>query len=341
MKTQTYLSKIISYSYDWFRSKFISEAEFKQIQEYIDEKRKASRPSNEKLWKKLVNMLFIMSFSLILAGVIYFFAANWKGFDKFIKVLIIVIGMGLFYGGSVVLMLKITEHPLLYKLCAFGGTLFFGIGLALIGQTYNIHANSYLLFSIWLIPTITLAFLINFEPYFTLSIILYNLAIIGFMFPDFRIWDMDEYPMVLYFTILILVNLAPFFLRIILNKLSKGYTAMYIGYVIAHFCALWITFKGLSDEYVFLINGLYIVGTILCFVFFFRVRPNKFFIFFTLIFFIFYLFCKYIEILIYRASHGGFEDFLIFLILLGIVITPVIFVLIKVVNKLTKRVDYE
>ena len=60
----------------------------------------------------------------------------------------------------------------LSKLSLFASCISFGVGVGLIGQTYNSHADSYSLFLVWFLPAILYAILTRWQPYYVLSYIL-------------------------------------------------------------------------------------------------------------------------------------------------------------------------
>jgi uncharacterized membrane-anchored protein/uncharacterized membrane protein len=127
---------------------------------------------------------YLLGISLILTGIIYFFASNWQGFDRLEKVLLSVGLMLLFYVASSILTLMLKRHDFLSKWLFVVATIAFGITLALIGQIYNSHADSFWLFFIWLIPSAVLAWITHYEPFRILSLFLLQLTFWFYYFPS-------------------------------------------------------------------------------------------------------------------------------------------------------------
>src|SRR5699024_11814361 len=70
----------------------------------------------------------------------------------------------------------------------------FGLSLALVGQLYNSHADNYVLFIIWLIPIFLLGVMTKYVPFYVLSYLLSQLAMLLFVFPTSYIpeWQINE-----------------------------------------------------------------------------------------------------------------------------------------------------
>ena len=91
--------------------------------------------------------------------------------------------MILFYGLSFVFS-KWKQHQQDVGAWIFwGGSIAFGVAVALLGQVYNSHADSYTLFLIWLIPSALLAVFTRYPIFFIQSYILLNLTVYSYFFP--------------------------------------------------------------------------------------------------------------------------------------------------------------
>ncbi|MBC8079637.1 MAG: DUF2157 domain-containing protein, partial [Gorillibacterium sp.] len=126
----------------------------------------------------VIRVGFLMGVSLLLAAIIYFFAANWKGLDRTDKILISVGIMILFYGVSFIfskVKIMLGHHSFLAAIFLVGGCIAFGVSVALLNQIYNSHADSYELFLIWSIPAVLFAFITHFNPFYLLSYVLIHL----------------------------------------------------------------------------------------------------------------------------------------------------------------------
>ena len=94
--------------------------------------------------ERVVKTGYLLGVSLLVAAIIYFFAANWQGFDRLTKVALSIGMMGLFYGGSAIVAYTVKRHRFVSHWLFVCGAIAFGISVALIGQIYNSHADSFL-----------------------------------------------------------------------------------------------------------------------------------------------------------------------------------------------------
>lgn len=118
--------------------------------------------------KVSINLGYIAGFSSLIAAVVYFYASNWgmlERWQKFTPLFLFTIG---FYVLSVYLA-KRPGRILLSRLSLLGSSIAFGIGVAVVGQTYNSHADSYSLFAVWFAPALLFAFLSRWQPFYVLA----------------------------------------------------------------------------------------------------------------------------------------------------------------------------
>lgn len=130
---------------------------------------------------RIVKTGYALAFLCIIAGIVYFFAANWPGMGREVKVGISIGMMAAFYIASAALW---GRHRFLGRWMLIGGVLSFGIALALLGQIYNSHADSYWLFLAWLAPTALLALLTKERVLSVIAIGLLQLACWFYYFPS-------------------------------------------------------------------------------------------------------------------------------------------------------------
>ncbi|GAB2693973.1 GDYXXLXY domain-containing protein [Paenibacillus thermoaerophilus] len=107
---------------------------------------------------------------LLLGAVIFFFASNWPALGRQVKI-----------GCSLGLMLAFYLFPAVFRtwLPAWtiaGGTVAFGVSAALIGQIYNSHADSYVLFAVWFLPALLFWLLTKYRTYAVMAFILLELT---------------------------------------------------------------------------------------------------------------------------------------------------------------------
>jgi uncharacterized membrane-anchored protein len=129
-----------------------------------------------------IQLGYVLGVSSLLTAIVYFFATNWEKlnrWEKFIPVFLLIMG---FYGLSVWLSRQ-TGRQFLSKLSLFASCISFGVGVGLIGQTYNSHADSYSLFAVWFIPALLFAILTKWQPFYVLTYILGHLAYGLYFFP--------------------------------------------------------------------------------------------------------------------------------------------------------------
>ncbi|OEH84929.1 hypothetical protein BHU72_06980 [Desulfuribacillus stibiiarsenatis] len=265
--------------------------------------------------EKLVRLGYILGIALMLAGLIYFFAANWPEFDRYTKLALSVGIMLLFYSLSLLFSKVFQQHLFLSKLLLFAGSVGFGIGVALIGQIYNSHANSYTLFGIWLIPVLLFAWVTRYQPFYILSLILAHLTIWFYFFPESNTFSYPDSYILKAIMLLILINVGSFLAsekKIIDSPILKG-----LSFIIGHVLFIWMSMRFFLEEYVWQTNSVYIAVLAGCFYYFLKVRQQNFYITVTGIATTVYLIVKYIEIII---EHFGPMIFVITLLLGALVI---------------------
>ncbi|MFD0698843.1 GDYXXLXY domain-containing protein [Paenibacillus sp. GCM10027628] len=137
--------------------------------------------------KKIVTIQlgYVLGASSLLTAIVYFFATNWQALtraQKFAPIFILIFGL---YGLSVWLSRK-SGREFLSRLSLFASCISFGVGIALIGQTYNSHADSYSLFAVWFVPSFLFAVFTRWQPFYILTYILGHLAYLFYFFPVWR-----------------------------------------------------------------------------------------------------------------------------------------------------------
>src|SRR5699024_3067900 len=133
---------------------------------------------------KTVQIGYALGISLLLTSIVYLFASNWQSFDRYSKIALSVGLLLLFYLLHFLLQKTIKQQQFLSNWVLVAAGIVYGICLALIGQIYNSHADSYLVFLIWFIPVILLAIFTKYAPLYILSFILAHLSIFIFLSPS-------------------------------------------------------------------------------------------------------------------------------------------------------------
>lgn len=131
-----------------------------------------------------VRLGYFLAISLLLSSLLYFFASNWPALDRWEKISISVSVLALFYCFSYVGAHVLKKHAFISNWLLVAGGLSFGVSVALLGQIYNSHADSYMLFAVWLVPNLLFAFLTRYQPFYVISYVLAHLAIWFFLDPS-------------------------------------------------------------------------------------------------------------------------------------------------------------
>ncbi|MCI0846007.1 MAG: DUF2157 domain-containing protein, partial [Chloroflexi bacterium] len=127
---------------------------------------------------RLVSILAILGAVLVGLGVVLFFASNWEGIPKPVKLAMILIAIPAVYGigywlrywrgaqrvGAAVILL---------------GCLLYGAGIHLVAQAYNVPVNDPILFLYWFLGVLPLAYLTRSQVILYLGVGLF-LAAVGF-----------------------------------------------------------------------------------------------------------------------------------------------------------------
>ncbi len=185
--------------------------------------------------EKMTKTSYLIGLLFGLSAIIYFFAANWGGMDRYLKILLIVLLMLLFYGISYGFS-KWKQHQQDVGAWIFwGGSIAFGVAVALLGQVYNSHADSYSLFLIWLIPSILLAVFTRFSIFFVQSYILLNITVYTYFYPLNSWFDRSDMEHTLVLLGIIFLNIAS--LYGFSNKSPK---------IISYLSSAWIQFLSIE-----------------------------------------------------------------------------------------------
>ncbi len=161
---------------------------------------------------KRIHTGYLLGLSLLISSIIYFFASNWQGIERVEKIGLAIGLMLLFFVVATILSRLQHSHRFLERWLWLTGTIAFGVSVALIGQTYNSHADSYLLYLIWLLPALVFGALTGYKAFYVLGFLLSQLAFYFYVFPSsyFPDWK-PETALILVFIYLLFTH-AWFFL---------------------------------------------------------------------------------------------------------------------------------
>lgn len=204
---------------------------------------------------KLIDLAYILGIALIISAVVYFFAANWGGFARGEKVILISLLLIGFYGLAFLLDRLLVLRPLVGKLAFFSGVLAFGISVALLGQVYNSHADSYLLFFIWFIPALLFSLITRYQMFDVLTYILAHLTFFFYLFPTSVSFFRSADEILAYLLILSFLNLGLFIL--LKKKWIDSRLLTYVSFIVFHLIWFGLTMRGMFADYSFLLNVAY------------------------------------------------------------------------------------
>lgn len=133
------------------------------------------RADNQK-WQKFVEVLaLVLGVGFLLSGIIFFFAYNWDGLHRFVK-MGIVLALLLATFAAVV---KVPMRDWIRNITIFALCILVGAFLAVYGQVYQTGADSYLLFLGWSLCIVVWVVVADFYPlwlfFMSLVILTYGL----------------------------------------------------------------------------------------------------------------------------------------------------------------------
>lgn len=261
-----------------------------------------------------IQLSYLLGISLVLTGIIYFFAANWGYFDRTLKVSLAVGLLILFYLLHFLLKKTLMHRPFLSNLSLFAASIVFGVVVALIGQTYNSHADSYQLFFIWLVPVLGLSVVTRYTPFYVLSFILTNLTMVLFAFPSSFLPDWPVEVLFAFLIIIGLVNAGAFFLTY--RNWLESKTILYLSYIMT--LAVFFNIATNPEFPIYpLLNFGYALLLILAGYFFLKVKQNKSLFTITVVFATsFFIYRTFAWVLMYGAVSVFY-----FLLLIAVALT--------------------
>lgn len=198
-----------------------------------------------------VQLGYTLGASLLLAAVVYFYASNWGALDRWEKLVPLFAAIAGLYALSEILARK-PGRIFPSRLSLLASCLCFGVGLALIGQIYNTHADSYSLFAVWLAPALLFAALSRWQPFYVLAYILGHLAYLTYFFPGGDIRDPSELRLLtilLVLTVLNLLILAGTELRLLASPVLNA-----ISFAVSFLLLVYLSNSFILEKYGILLN---------------------------------------------------------------------------------------
>lgn len=281
---------------------------------------------------KFIQLGYLLGISLLLASVFYFFASNWQGFERGTKVVLSMMIMVVFYGLSFLLTKLIKHQSFLNKWLFVAGSISFGLAVALIGQLYNSHADSYQLFLIWLIPVFLFSIITKYEPMYVLSYLLFHITIYLAIYPTTYYIHWTE-------TQLILILLGAILFNAFVFYFSRSFIIKYASFALFHILMIFSTVSDAFPTYGFWMNIVYFLILIYEFLRYYKREQNKMMMVLYGFVGTAYVLTKGIEL----VSHYFGELFLLFLLAVVVLLLLGSMKLLKIVkshpsNKIIKNI---
>ena len=213
---------------------------------------------------------YFLAISLLLSALFYFFASNWPMLDRWEKIGVSVTVLALFYLSSYVTSVLLKRHAFLSNWLLVAGGLAFGLCVALLGQIYNSHADSYMLFVVWLIPNLLFAIFTRYQPFYVISYVLAHLALIFFLEPTVVHVSRESEWWYMIFWLIALGNMVLFWLTS--TRKLPSQPIYYLSFLVF---SVSLFFSSFVEVYDALPEILYLLVGAVLFVTFLKWLPNR------------------------------------------------------------------
>ncbi|MED4783763.1 GDYXXLXY domain-containing protein [Brevibacillus choshinensis] len=248
-----------------------------------------------------VRLGYFLAISLLLSALLYFFASNWPALDRWGKIGVSASVLLLFYLFAYVGSLVLKKHSFISNWLLVAGGLAFGISVALLGQIYNSHADSYMLFVVWLIPNLLFAIVTRYQPFYVISYVLAHLAVCFFLDPSVIHVTRDSQWWFMVFWLIALGNIVLFWLTS--TERLKSSQIYYLSFFVFQFSLFLSSFV---DVYGPLPELLYVVIGVALFFTFLRWMPNRALLVVTSTLLALFLLGKFFWFMLEYGSEGFF-----------------------------------
>ncbi|NMH70480.1 DUF2157 domain-containing protein [Bacillus sp. RO3] len=203
--------------------------------------------------RKVVSLTYLFGVVFLLAGALYFFASNWQAFSRLEKVALAGSLLLVFYGAGFLLNRILKGVHFLSNWLLVSGLISFGLSVALLGQLYNSHADSYLLFLVWSVPSLLFSLYTRYSGFYVLTHVLIHLTVYFYLFPSssFSQWTPAHTGMAFLFAML---NLLLFTLT--KKRMIGSMPLLYLSLISANFLLMVTAF---SEGYALFFSIFYLV----------------------------------------------------------------------------------
>lgn len=271
---------------------------------------------------------YLLGTAAFIAAIIYFFAANWGVFTRFHKIGLSAGLLVLFYGFSIGFS-RWSRRNFLTHILLVTGCISFGVGTALLGQIYNSHADSYLLFAIWLVPAALFAVVTRFQAFYVLSYVLLQLAMWFFIFPASVRIHQSETEIAI--SLLVVALIDALIWRLNEKQKVKSEAVKFLSFSTVQLILLSLANSLIFEEHTIWYNLLDVVAIGGSFYYFLKRSVQKSYAMLTGLFASLFVISKYVEL---AAEHYS-EAFFLFGIFFFIMLLLLNLAFLKFVNKLT------
>ncbi|RNB56241.1 DUF2157 domain-containing protein [Brevibacillus gelatini] len=251
--------------------------------------------------QKAVQTGYFLAISLLLSALFYFFASNWPVMDRWEKIGVSAAVLALFYLFSYAASIVLTRHSFLSNWLLVAGGLAFGLCVALLGQIYNSHADSYMLFVVWLIPNLLFAIFTRYQPFYVISYVLAHLALGFFLHPSVVHVTREEEWWYMVYWLIALGNIVLFYLTAT-QKLRSGpiYYLSFLVFSVSLFLSAFADVYGALPEMLYLLMGA------LLFFAFLKWLPNRGMLIVTAALLALFVLAKFFRMMLEHYSEGFF-----------------------------------
>lgn len=246
-------------------------------------------------------MGYFLAISLLLSALFYFFASNWPALDRWGKIGVSTAVLALFYLFSYVGAFILKRHSFISNWLLVAGGLAFGLSVALLGQIYNSHADSYMLFVVWFIPNLLFAIWTRYQPFYVISYVLAHLAVFFFLDPSVVNVAREDEWWFMVFWLIALVNIALFWLTSTGKLKSRPiYYLSFFVFQVSLFTSSFVDVYGPFPELLYMLLG---VGL---FITFLKGVPNRGLLIATSAFLALFLLANFFWFMMKHFSEGFF-----------------------------------
>jgi uncharacterized membrane-anchored protein/uncharacterized membrane protein len=260
---------------------------------------------------------FILGISIILAAIVYFFAANWGGMERISRTALsgalVVLLYGASYGVSRIQAMR-GHHLFLAAVLLLGGCIAFGASVALLGQIYNSHADSYGLFLIWAFAALLLSLLTRYHPFYVLTYLLGHIALWQYFYPTNLSSNYSEGTMLFIGGLFALINLI--LLILTEQRLLASAPIRLLSFLVFQISLLWMSNSLVFEHYGIMMNIVSIAAIAAAFYYYMRIHLDKIYLTLSALLASAFAVLKFIELVVDYASVAFFFYGLVFVAIL-------------------------